>query len=172
MNKPLTFTIFGSTGDLTYRKLLPALIQLETRGLLPEDLVVRCIGRKDIDTASYLETAKPWLQKGSRFPFSEEVYARFSKHIRYVKMDMTDAADYAVLNPAQTDRDYLYYFAVAPEFFESIAQNLKTSGALNQGNHRIIVGSMKLMPVISIPSFLRSSMKKTFTASIIILGKK
>ena len=139
MNKPLTFTIFGSTGDLTYRKLLPALIQLETRGLLPEDLVVRCIGRKDIDTAIYLETAKPWLQKGSRFPFSEEVYARFSKHIRYVKMDMTDAADYAVLNPAQTDRDYLYYFAVAPEFFEPIAQNLKTSGALNQGNHRIIV---------------------------------
>lgn len=139
MNRPLTFTIFGSTGDLTYRKLLPALYQLETRQLLPKDLVVRCLGRKDTDTEGYLETAKPWLQKGSRFPFSEEVYARFAEHLRYVKMDMTDPKDYAILNPTEADRDYLYYFAVAPEFFEPIAQSLKTSGALKQGLHRIIV---------------------------------
>ena len=139
MNRPLTFTIFGSTGDLTYRKLLPALYQLETRNLLPEDLIIRCIGRKAYTTTSYLETAKPWLQKGSRFPFSEAVYDRFVRHVTYVEMTMTEAQDYAQLSATQADRDYLYYFAVAPEFFEIIALNLKQSGALNQGLHRIIL---------------------------------
>lgn len=139
MNRPLTFTIFGSTGDLTYRKLLPALYQLQTRNLLPDDLIIRCIGRKAYTTHSYLETAKPWLQKGSRFPFSEEVYARFVKHVFYVEMTLTQAEDYKQLSDTQAERDYLYYFAVAPEFFEMIALNLKNSGALNQGLHRIIV---------------------------------
>lgn len=139
MNRPLTFTIFGSTGDLTYRKLLPALYQLETRKLLPEALTIRCIGRKDYSTESYLETVKPWLLKGSRFPFSNEVYARFEKHVSYVEMTLTEASDYAKLSEPQAERDYLYYFAVAPEFFEIIAQNLKSSGALSQGLHRIIL---------------------------------
>jgi len=139
MSKPLTFTIFGSTGDLTYRKLLPALYQLQTRDLLPDDLAVRCIGRRNLTTEAYLETAKPWLVKGSRFPFVESVYERFAKHITYVEMSLTDAADFKVLAQTETERDYLYYFAVAPEFFETIAQNLKSSGALNQGQHRIIL---------------------------------
>ncbi len=139
MSRPLIFTIFGSTGDLTYRKLLPALYQLETRHLLAEDLIIRCIGRKDYTTASYLETAKPWLQKGSRFPFSEEVYARFIKHIVYVEMSLTEQTDYAVLSHTKATDDHLYYFAVAPEFFETIATHLKASGALNQGLHRIIL---------------------------------
>lgn len=139
MSRPLIFTIFGSTGDLTYRKLLPALYQLETRHLLPENLVIRCIGRKDYSTQTYLDTAKPWLQKGSRFPFSEDVYARFIKHIVYVEMSLTDPADYTLLSHTQITDDYLYYFAVAPEFFETIATHLKASGALNQGQHRIIL---------------------------------
>lgn len=139
MTKALTFTIFGSTGDLTYRKLLPALYQLETRDLLPSNLVIRCIGRKPMDTQSYLETAKPWLEKGSRFPFDEAIYARLASHIRYVEMDMTKAEDYALISNTESDHDYLYYFAVAPEFFETIALNLKASKAMDQGTHRIIL---------------------------------
>ena len=84
MSKALTFTIFGSTGDLTYRKLLPALYQLEARNLLPDNLTIKCVGRKPYTRESYLEVAKPWLIKGSRFPFNEEVYARFSKHLQFL----------------------------------------------------------------------------------------
>ncbi len=139
MSKALTFTIFGSTGDLTYRKLLPALYQLETRNLLPENITIRCIGRKPYTQESYLEVAKPWLIKGSRFPFSEEVYARFTKHLQYIELSLTDQVDYERLGQSDKNGDYLYYFAVAPEFFEPIANHLKTSGILDQGKHRIIL---------------------------------
>jgi glucose-6-phosphate 1-dehydrogenase len=139
MNKPLTFTIFGSTGDLTYRKLLPALYQLETRHLLPETLRIRCIGRKDLSTQSYLESALPWLQKGSRFPFDQVVYDRFIKHISYIEMSLTELDDYKLLNENTLESDHLYYFAVAPEFFEIIANHLKDSGCLRSGSHGVIL---------------------------------
>ena len=139
MNKPLTFTIFGSTGDLTYRKLLPALYQLETRHLLPESLQIRCIGRKNLSTITYLESALPWLQKGSRFPFDQAVYDRFSKHIVYIEMSLTELEDYKQLNETTIESDHLYYFAVAPEFFEIIADHLKNSGNLSKGSHGVIL---------------------------------
>jgi len=139
MNKPLVFTIFGSTGDLTYRKLLPALYQLETRHLLPESLMIRCIGRKNLTTQTYLESALSWLQKGSRFPFEQEVYDRFSKHITYIEMSITELNDYSQLNEKNKDIDHLYYFAVAPEFFEIIANHLKDSGNLEYGSHGVIL---------------------------------
>lgn len=139
MNKPLTFTIFGSTGDLTYRKLLPALYQLETRHLLPETLRIRCIGRKNLSTLSYLESALPWLQKGSRFPFEQEVYERFSKHIIYIEMSLTELNDYQQLKDKTSGSDHLYYFAVAPEFFEVIANHLKDSDNLSTGSHGVIL---------------------------------
>jgi len=139
MNRALTFTIFGSTGDLTYRKLLPALYQLEARNLLDSNLIIRCIGRRDLTTQSYLENAKSWIEKGARFPFDDSVYERFIKHIYYVNMSLTELEAYESLKPTEEGRDYLYYFAVAPEFFELIANHLKQSGVMNKGQHRIIL---------------------------------
>ena len=139
MTKPLIFTIFGSTGDLTYRKLLPALYQLEERHLLADDLMIRCIGRRPYTTVSYLETVKPWLQKGSRFPFNEEVVQRLFKRFVYLKMSLEELSDYKRLNDTKEDTDYLYYFAVAPNFFETIATHLRDSGTLKHGHHRIIL---------------------------------
>ncbi len=139
MNKALTFTIFGSTGDLSYRKLLPALYQLEARDLLADDLIIRCIGRRDYSTQSYLEVAKPWIEKGSRFTFDEAIYKRFIQHLSYIEMSLTELEAYSKLKSSDDQRDYLYYFAVAPEFFEVIALHLKDSGCLNKGQHRIIL---------------------------------
>lgn len=135
----LVFTIFGSTGDLTYRKLLPALYHLEHRGLLAGDFRIRCIGRRDLTTAQYLELALPWIKKQSRFKFDEATFETFSQRLTYIQLEFTQADAYRQLLAYPSGRDNLYYFAVAPEFFEAIAQGLEGVGYLESGVHRVIL---------------------------------
>lgn len=139
-DKPgFVFTIFGSTGDLTYRKLLPALYHLQHRGLLSDDFQIRCIGRRDYDTETYLDLAKPWIEKQSRFKFDDATYASFRKKIRYIKLEFTQSDAYSELLNHPPGSDNLYYFAVAPEHFEVISQGLHGIGYLNEGLHRVIL---------------------------------
>ncbi len=138
MTEATRFTIFGSTGDLTYRKLLPALYQLEARGLLASGLTITCVGRKPLTAVTYVATARPWIEKGSRFRVDPEIFARFEARFRYVEMEITQVEDYDLLVD-ESEGDHLYYFAVAPAYFEPIARNLKEAGVLNQGTHRVIL---------------------------------
>jgi glucose-6-phosphate 1-dehydrogenase len=143
MNDRIVFTIFGSTGDLTYRKLLPAFYNLSHRNVLKDDFVLLCVGRKDYTLSQYLTIAKKWMQEGGRFKFSEEDFAKFSRHVRYVKMEIADRKDYPILRDVYVELDasiQLYYLAVAPEYFQSIGQHLLDAGILVPARqHRVIV---------------------------------
>ena len=102
-NKPsLVFTIFGSTGDLTYRKLLPALYHLKHRSHLADDFEIRCIGRRDYTQAEYLAIIEPWIRKQTRFKFDETTYLAFTKHIRYIQMEFTNMDAYDKLEAYYT----------------------------------------------------------------------
>lgn len=135
----LVFTIFGSTGDLTYRKLLPALYHLQHRGLLADDVEIRCIGRKAYTTQAYVDLAKPWIEKQSRFKFDEQVFNQFKQHVTYIQLEFTQVEAYQALMSYPKGQDNLYYFAVAPSYFETIGQGLKASGLLHQYHHRVIL---------------------------------
>lgn len=135
----LVFTIFGSTGDLTYRKLIPALYHLEQRQLLADDFKVRCIGRRDYSREEYIEKLVPWLEKQSRFKVKNETLEIFFKRIEYINMEFTDLDAYQILSQYPAGKDNLYYFAVAPEFFGLIAQHLHDSKYLSLGQHRVIL---------------------------------
>lgn len=137
------FTIFGSTGDLTYRKLLPAFYNLSHRNRLAEDFVLLCVGRRNYTTEQYLEIALPWLKKGVRFNFTQEEYDAFKKHVRYVVMDMSDPNQYRILDHEYKTLQaslHLYYLAIAPEHFEGVAHSLRDADILNASTqHRVIV---------------------------------
>lgn len=135
----LVFTIFGSTGDLTYRKLLPALYHLEHRSRLADDFEIRCIGRRAYTQAEYLAIIEPWIRKQSRFKFDEATYQSFAKHIRYVQMEFTNLDAYGTLEAFPCGEDNLYYYAVSPEFFTVISEGLNNSGYLKKGTHRVIL---------------------------------
>lgn len=126
--KQLTFTIFGGTGDLTFRKLLPALYNLQVQQKLNRDFQIVIIGRRDYDAASYSEEAKGWIKRFARLPYREDAILEFTQRISYVKMDFTDVKAYAQLNAfyqTQGCLHHLFYFAVAPRFFAVIAEGLK-----------------------------------------------
>lgn len=135
----LVFTIFGSTGDLTYRKLLPALYHLEHRSRLADDFEIRCIGRRAYTQAEYLAIIESWIRKQSRFKFDEATYQSFAKHIRYVQMEFTNLDAYGTLEAFPCGEDNLYYYAVSPEFFTVISEGLNNSGYLKKGTHRVIL---------------------------------
>ena len=139
-SKPsLVFTIFGSTGDLTYRKLLPALYHLKHRSHLADDFEIRCIGRKDYTQTAYLAIIEPWIRKQTRFKFDEATFQAFTKHIRYIQLEFTEMDAYAQLDAYPCGEDNLYYFAVSPEFFTVISEGLHHSGYLKEGIHRVIL---------------------------------
>ncbi|MGB7593929.1 MAG: glucose-6-phosphate dehydrogenase [Erysipelotrichaceae bacterium] len=146
MNEPqkrTVFTIFGSTGDLTYRKLLPAFYNLSHRGLLKDDFILLCVGRKDYNSDQYLAIAKEWMREGGRFKYDENDFEKFSRHVRYLKMEIADEKDYAILYEEYRKLDaglQLYYLAVAPDYFQSVAQFLQKADILSpRAVHRVIV---------------------------------
>lgn len=135
----LVFTIFGSTGDLTFRKLLPALYHLEHRKKLNEDVQIRCIGRKQYSQEEYWALVEPWLEKQSRFKLDSQIIHRFKQRIRYIQMEFTEASSYSTLVELGPGIDNLTYFAVAPRYFITLGKHLQSSGYLNQGLHRVIL---------------------------------
>lgn len=127
MNPNLHFTIFGGTGDLTFRKLLPALYNMYVSDKFNQDFRVVIIGRRDFTNASYCEKAKSWVQEFARLPYRENDFDDFAKGIQYVQMDFTKETSYDELNNFYKEhgiRDHIFYFAVAPRFFSVIAHGL------------------------------------------------
>ncbi len=140
---PILFTIFGGTGDLTYRKLLPALYNLMAVKVFPEQLQVFVVGRKAFTSESYAEHIKPWVKKHARIPFSENVFSEFLEHIQYVEMNFTKQEDYSTLHELYHNYKHaqqLYYYAVAPEFFSVISNNLMSCGCmLDSHTHQVLI---------------------------------
>lgn len=123
------FTIFGGTGDLTFRKLIPAFYNLYiTEKLDVKDRIV-IIGRRDYTSEQYREIAKEWIKKYSRLNFDEKIYSAFIQKVEYFKMDITNLFDYHRLNDFYQKNEihsHIFYYAVAPEFFNSISNGILT----------------------------------------------
>lgn len=134
------FTIFGGTGDLTFRKLLPALYTMDLTGKLPASSRIVIIGRRDYNSEGYRQMAKEWVKKYTRLPYTEQVFERFSKKIHYYPMNFTDLDAYRGLDEYYKEEDirsHIFYYAVAPRFFSVITHGLKT--VENSGRGKVIL---------------------------------
>ena len=129
-------SIFGATGDLAKRKLLPALYYLEQENLLDENFCIVCIGRKEKSIGQYREEACQSIKIFSRIGIQEPVLERLALRIYYHRLDFSNEADFLSLgkliwricksNSGLCNR--IFYLAVPSEFFGAIAKNLKASG--------------------------------------------
>lgn len=129
--------IFGATGDLTYRKLLPALYDLNAQGEL-ENVNIVAIGRREYNNEVYRQSALEALHEGSRFKSNiEALDESFFNKLTYYKMDFNQVEHYEGLRYYLSDiienrQRYMYYLAVAPSSFSTIIQNLHESQILHQ----------------------------------------
>lgn len=136
MDKTLVFTIFGGTGDLTLRKLIPAFYNMEASGKQVSCGRIVVIGRRDYTNDDYRELARGWVEKFARIQFKEEIYQKLAERILYYRMDFTDEAEYEGLDSFYRKlgaEEHIFYFAVAPRFFGGIVKGLSRIDGAESG---------------------------------------
>src|SRR5690349_21545149 len=90
---PSIVVLFGATGDLAHRKVIPALYQLWRTNLLPHEFQVVAIGRREYDDESFRKEIHESLEKFSRvLPLDDSVWRSFGERITYQRCDFSDAA--------------------------------------------------------------------------------
>jgi glucose-6-phosphate 1-dehydrogenase len=126
----MTFVLFGSTGDLAKRKIFPALYNLYLENKLPSSFSVVGLGRKEIAQDVFRENVLESLKEFSRHvPSDSDDLTSFLSTFSYCSLDVTKKEDYIKLLSLVKDKENrMFYLAVAPEFFEVIAKNIKESG--------------------------------------------
>src|SRR5438128_6091592 len=137
--QPCSVVIFGATGDLTHRKLVPALYNLAADGELPPAVAVVGFARREKSDDEFRHEMEESTRKFSRQSVRDEIWKTFAQSIFYHQSDFGDESGYKTLatkldkidKERGTRGNRLFYFAVAPDQFEPILKHLKTAG-LNQ----------------------------------------
>ena len=131
-SEPCVFTIFGASGDLTQRKLLPALYALAYRHLLPEQFAILGVARSEMTTDEFVERMREAVEEHGRDDFRQDVWDELAEGIRYLSADFDDerAWDELVgcLNELDETRgtrgNRVYYLAIPPSGIETIVAHL------------------------------------------------
>ena len=129
---PFDLVIFGGTGDLAMRKLLPAMYFRHNEAQLPEDWRILAVARSEMSAAEFIakmeEAARRYIKSDE---FHEETWATFVQHIDYFPIDITDQSKYeglATALDAQPDRVRVFYLSTAPGLFTRICQGVAEAG--------------------------------------------
>ncbi len=126
-----TLLLFGATGDLARRMLLPSLYRLDADGLLPDDLTIVATARSALDEAAFRETADASLRAFvDAERLAPDTVARFIGRLRYVPVDASDPAQFAALAEAVGGRtgDMAIFLSTAPQLFEPTIAGLAAAG--------------------------------------------
>ncbi|GAA1035676.1 glucose-6-phosphate dehydrogenase [Virgisporangium ochraceum] len=149
--EPCALVIFGVTGDLARKKLIPAVYDLANRGLLPPGFVVLGFARRDWGDGDFETIAKAAAQKHARTPWSEDVWARVHGNIKFVPGSFED--DTAFDQLAQTldelhkthgiPGNAAFYLSIPPAAFPIVLKQLGRTGMADNkrsgGWRRVIV---------------------------------
>jgi glucose-6-phosphate 1-dehydrogenase len=138
--EPCTVVIFGASGDLTARKLIPALYHLALENALPAPYRIIGFARRDKTDDSFRAELREALGKFSRTkPVNEAVWTAFAKNLSYCQADIGDAAGYAKLKALieapgheKLKTNLLFYLATNPSQFGEISQHLSEAGLLQK----------------------------------------
>lgn len=144
-NIPCLITIFGATGDLSHRKLFPSIFHLYQQNQLDEHIAIIGVGRRDWSNEKFRSEIKASVQKHVQ---DTNKLDEFMEHVFYQSHDVNDATSYQELLEFANDLDSkyelqgnrLFYLAMAPQFFGTVTDFLKSSGLTEtDGFKRLII---------------------------------
>lgn len=142
----ITVVIFGASGDLTHRKLIPALFNNYKKNRLPEGLRIVGVARRDWSDDQFRDRLREGVKEHGGRTFDEEAWDAFETSISYFRGNLEAASDYgrlkaylATLEKEPSDR--LYYLATAPEFYGPACDSLAAAGMTGEkeGKRRIVI---------------------------------
>jgi glucose-6-phosphate 1-dehydrogenase len=133
---PCVLVLFGVTGDLASKKLLPAIYDLANRGLLPPGFSLVGFARRDWADEDFAQLTHDAIKAHARTPFRENVWQQLSEGVRFVPGEFADddAFDRLAETVAQLDAErgtggnYAFYLSVPPKAFPQVVRKLKRSG--------------------------------------------
>ncbi|GAA3152162.1 glucose-6-phosphate dehydrogenase [Planomonospora alba] len=133
---PCVLVLFGVTGDLARKKLLPAIYDLANRGLLPPGFSLVGFARRDWQDQDFAQLTYDAVKANARTPFREEVWRQLSEGIFFCPGEFTDdgAFDALAMMLAEIDEtrgtggNYGFYLSVPPKFFPVVVEQLKRTG--------------------------------------------
>lgn len=147
MLTPTILVLFGATGDLVAKKILPALLNLWKEQNLPEQFSIVAFGRRDLTDTTFRDYIREILVKRTDLDVDAETLNTFLDAVTYHKGQFDVEADYAALASkldamSNEPTSYVYYLAVPPELTKAISSGLHSAGLTKEGKdgaRRIIV---------------------------------
>lgn len=133
---PSGLVIFGVTGDLSRKKLMPAVYDLANRGLLPPGFALVGFARREWKDQDFSKVVKEAVQQYSRTPWNEAVWNQLAEGIRFVSGEFNDDAAFDRLKATieqldsqrGTNGNHAFYLSIPPKSFAEVCQQLKRSG--------------------------------------------
>src|SRR5260370_10185324 len=137
---PCIMVIFGASGDLTKRKLIPALYNLAKDNLLAKEFALIGFARNELTSEQFRDQISAEISQFATTKVDPELWNWFSRRIYYIAGDFDDPKKYQELATllAQVDKEhgtggnYFYYLATSPTFFSTIIQQLGTADLLKE----------------------------------------
>ena len=137
---PSSLVIFGVTGDLSRKKLMPAVYDLANRGLLPPGFALVGFARREWTNEDFMKVVHDSVKEYARTEFNEDVWTQLAEGIRFVQGSFDDAASFQLLKDtvAQLDRErgtmgnHAFYLAIPPKAFPQVTEQLRRSGLAEQ----------------------------------------
>ncbi|MGA1837117.1 glucose-6-phosphate dehydrogenase [Herbiconiux sp. 11R-BC] len=141
---PSGLVIFGVTGDLSRKKLMPAVYDLASRGLLPPGFSLVGFARRDWEDQDFERVVHDSVKEHSRTPFDEDVWRQLSEGIRFVSGEFDDEKAFEQLKDTidELDRErgtmgnYAFYLSIPPKAFPLVTEQLRRSGLADQKDDR------------------------------------
>lgn len=159
------FNIFGGTGDLAKKKLLPALYNLYKKDMLPENFKVISIGRRNYTKNQYVN----FLMEDTKFSSRDKQLDDFLEKITYYEMNFDDSSKYKdldVLNKKLGEEikgdNRVFYFATPPSYFEIISNNLSMYYKNNQKNHQRVLIEKPFGSDLKSAEYFNEQLEKAF----------
>src|SRR5690606_21790977 len=133
---PSALIIFGVTGDLSRKKLMPAVYDLANRGLLPPGLALVGFARRDREDQDFEKVVHDSVKQYARTPFDEDVWKQLAQGIRFVQGEFDDDAAFEKLSETLKDLDrdrgtmgnHAFYLSIPPKSFPLVTEQLRRSG--------------------------------------------
>jgi glucose-6-phosphate 1-dehydrogenase len=137
---PSALIIFGVTGDLARKKLMPAVYDLANRGLLPPGFALVGFARRDWEDQDFAKVVHDSVAKYARTPFDEDVWKQLAEGIRFVQGEFDDDAAFAHLKKTLDELDktrgtmgnHAFYLSIPPKSFPQVTEQLRRSGLADQ----------------------------------------
>ncbi|WP_157156139.1 MULTISPECIES: glucose-6-phosphate dehydrogenase [unclassified Diaminobutyricimonas] len=133
---PSALIIFGVTGDLSRKKLMPAVYDLANRGLLPAGFALVGFARRDWETQDFEKEVHDAVAQYARTPFDEDVWRQLSQGIRFVQGEFDDPDAFARLKETLEELDenrgtmgnHAFYLSIPPKAFPLVTEQLRNAG--------------------------------------------